>query len=35
MSVHPLVVQLHFTRSEFIRCVKDVSPEDGAAELCP
>jgi len=27
--MHPLVTQLHFTRSEFVRCFKGTSPEDG------
>ena len=35
MSVHPLVTQLRFTRSEFIRCVKDVSPEDAVRRIMP
>jgi hypothetical protein len=35
MSVHPLVSQLHFTRAEFVRCVKDVSLEDGVRRIMP
>ena len=35
MSVHPLVTQLRFTRSEFIRCLKDVSSEDGVRRIMP
>jgi hypothetical protein len=35
MSIHPLVIQLHFTRSEFVRCVKDVSPEDAVRRVMP
>ena len=27
---HPLVTQLRFTRSEFVRCLKGVPAEDGA-----
>lgn len=26
--IHPLVTQLHFTRSEFVRCFEGVPPED-------
>lgn len=32
---HPLVTQLRFTRSEFIRAVKGVSDEDGRKRLLP
>lgn len=35
MAVHPLVTQLRFTRSEFLRCVKDVSPEDASRRTLP
>jgi len=35
MAVHPLVTQLRFTRSEFVRCVKDVSPEDAIRRIMP
>ena len=35
MSVHPLVIQLRFTRSEIIRCVKDISSEDGIRRIMP
>jgi hypothetical protein len=35
MSVHPLVTQLRFTRTEFIRCLKDVSSEDGVRRIMP
>ena len=35
MSVHPLVIQLRFTRSEFLRCVKDISSEDGIRRIMP
>ena len=33
--VHPLVEQLRFTRSEFLRGVGDTSDEDGAVRLGP
>lgn len=33
--VHPLVDQLHFTRSEFIRAVKGVSDDDARQRLMP
>ena len=33
--VHPLVTQLRFTRSEFVRCLKDVSPEDAVRRIMP
>lgn len=29
MSIHPLVIQLRFTRSEFARCFKGVRPDEG------
>jgi hypothetical protein len=32
---HPLVVQLRFTRSEFVRCLKDVSDQDALRRLEP
>ena len=32
---HPLVSQLHFARSEFVRCLEDVSPEDSVRRLPP
>lgn len=35
MSAHPLVVQLRFTRSEFVRCLEGVSPEDGIRRIIP
>ena len=35
MSAHPLVTQLRFTRSEFVRCLKDVSPDDGIKRIMP
>jgi hypothetical protein len=35
MSVHPLVAQLRFTRAEFVRCIKDVSPDDGIRRIMP
>ncbi len=35
MSVHPLVAQLRFTRAEFARCLKDVSPGDGVRRIMP
>jgi hypothetical protein len=35
MAVHPLVTQLRFTRSEFVRCLKDVSPEDAVRRIMP
>ena len=30
---HPLVTQLHFARSEFVRCLQDTPPEDAASRL--
>lgn len=35
MSTHPLVTQLRFTRSEFVRCLEGVSDEDGVRRLEP
>ncbi len=35
MTVHPLVAQLRFTRSEFVRCIRDVSPEDAVRRVMP
>jgi uncharacterized damage-inducible protein DinB len=35
MPIHPSVGQLRFTRSEFIRCLKDVSSEDGIRRIMP
>lgn len=35
MSVHPLVKQLRFTRSEFVRCLKGISEEDGIRRIMP
>ncbi len=35
MAIHPLVTQLHFTRSEFVRCLKEVSPEDAIRRIMP
>lgn len=35
MMTHPLVTQLRFTRSEFMRSVKGVSDEDGRRRLLP
>jgi uncharacterized damage-inducible protein DinB len=35
MSVHPLVAQLRFARSEFVRCLEGVSEEDGVKRLLP
>lgn len=35
MSIHPLVVQLRFTRSEFIRCLQGLSEEDARRRLDP
>lgn len=33
--IHPLVTQLRFARSEFVRCLEGVSPEDGTRRLLP
>jgi hypothetical protein len=35
MDVHPLVDQLWFTRSEFLRGIRGVNAEDGAVRLGP
>ena len=35
MDTHPLVAQLLFTRSEFVRCLKGVSPDDSIRRLIP
>ncbi len=35
MAVHPLVAQLRFTRSEFVRCLQGVSAEDGLRRVMP
>ncbi len=35
MSIHPLVVQLRFTRSEFLRCLEGLSEEDARRRLEP
>jgi len=35
MSCHPLVTQLEFTRSEFVRCLEGVTPEDAVQRLGP
>lgn len=35
MKIHPLVEQLRFTRSEFMRGVKNVSDEDARKRLLP
>lgn len=35
MAVHPLVAQLRFTRSEFMRCLHGLSPEDGLRRVMP
>jgi uncharacterized damage-inducible protein DinB len=32
---HPLVDQLHFTRSEFQRCLKGLTPEEAARRFLP
>jgi hypothetical protein len=33
--IHPLVSQLHFTRSEFVRCFEGVPPSDQCRRLDP
>src|SRR5512142_90671 len=33
--VHPLVTQLHFTRSEFARCFEGVNPDDARRRVEP
>jgi hypothetical protein len=35
MPVHPLATQLRFARSEFIRCLEGVSPEDAVRRILP
>jgi hypothetical protein len=35
MTIHPLVAQLRFTRSEFVRCLQGVSPEDAVRRVMP
>lgn len=35
MSCHPLVTQLRFARSEFVRCLDGVSPEDAIHRFEP
>jgi hypothetical protein len=35
MSTHPVVTQLRFARSEFLRCLKDVAPEDAVRRIMP
>lgn len=35
MTVHPLVTQLHFARSEFARCLEGVSEADAVKRLFP
>jgi hypothetical protein len=35
MPVHPLVTQLRFTRSEFLRCIEGVSEDDARKRLLP
>jgi hypothetical protein len=35
MMTHPLVVQLRFARSEFVRCLEGVSDEDARQRLLP
>ena len=32
---HPLVAQLRFARSEFVRCLEGVSDEDARQRLLP
>ncbi len=33
--IHPLVTQLHFTRSEFARCFEGITPEDASRRFEP
>lgn len=33
MAIHPLVSQLRFARSEFVRCLKDVSSDDAVRRI--
>lgn len=35
MSVHPIVTQLRFTRSEFVRCLEGVTDEDARKRPLP
>ncbi|MCL5997584.1 MAG: DinB family protein [Chloroflexi bacterium] len=35
MAIHPLVAQLHFARSEFVRCLEGVSEADAVRRLTP
>ena len=35
MPIHPLVTQFRFSRGEFVRCLKDVSPEDAIRRVMP
>jgi hypothetical protein len=35
MSCHPLVSQLRFARSEFVRCLEGVPPEDAVRRILP
>jgi len=35
MAIHPLVIQLRFARSEFVRCVSTVSAEDAVRRFEP
>ncbi|MCL7454671.1 MAG: DinB family protein [Anaerolineae bacterium] len=35
MSIHPLVTQQHFARSEFVRCLDGVSAEEGRQRFEP
>jgi hypothetical protein len=35
MSVHPLVLQLRFARSEFLRCLEGVSGEEACQRIMP
>jgi hypothetical protein len=35
MTAHPLVVQLRFARSEFVRCLEGVSEEDAVRRVLP
>ena len=35
VTVHPLVAQLRFTRSEFVRCLEGLSAEDSVRRIIP
>lgn len=35
MPIHPMVTQLRFARSEFVRCLEGVSAEDAVRRLMP